>query len=168
MISRTHRFATGLAAAAAAMAFALSIGHAQSRPLPTCDPDNGGLTLPPGFCALVIANDNPTARHLVVAANGDVYVALRGGGQRGGAQVPGGVMALRDKDGDGRLETREHFGSGSVTGIALRNGYLYLAKFNTVEMRTSSDRSRKTARGSRPACVRCPPSRGTTKRSTLR
>ncbi len=133
MISSIHRYATGLAAAGAAMALALSISHAQSRPLPTCDPDNGGLTLPAGFCALVVASDNPTARHLVVAANGDVYVALRGGGQRGGAQVPGGVMALRDKDGDGRLETREHFGSGSVTGIALRNGYLYLAKFNTVE-----------------------------------
>jgi glucose/arabinose dehydrogenase len=108
------------------LASALMISHAQSRSLPNCDPGNGGLRLPAGFCALVVATDNPTPRHLVVAPNGDVYVGLRGGGQRGGAQVPGGIMALRDTDGDGRLETREHFGSGSVTGVALRNGYLPL------------------------------------------
>jgi glucose/arabinose dehydrogenase len=134
MISPIYRFAVGLTCAGAALlASALTISHAQTRSSPGCDPDNGGLKLPAGFCALVVATDNPTARHLVVAPNGDVYVGLQGGGQRGGAQVPGGVMALRDKDGDGRLETREHFGSGSVTGVALRNGYLYVAKVNSVE-----------------------------------
>ena len=43
------------------------------------------------------------------------------------------MVALRDKDGDGKLETKETFGTGSITGIALRNGYLYVAKFNSVE-----------------------------------
>ena len=99
MTSPTYRFAAGLVLAGALIqASALTISHAQSRSLPTCDPDNGGLKLPAGFCALVVATDNPTARHLVVAPNGDVYVGLQGGGQRGGAQVPGGVMALRDKE----------------------------------------------------------------------
>jgi glucose/arabinose dehydrogenase len=95
---------------------------------PACDPDNGGLKLPAGFCAAVVADGNPSARHLVVAANGDVYVALQG--TRGSG---GGVVGLRDKDGDGKLETKEAFGTGSITGIGLRNGYLYVAKFNSVE-----------------------------------
>jgi glucose/arabinose dehydrogenase len=93
---------------------------------PKCDADNGGLKLPAGFCALVAADGVGTARHLAVAANGDVYVSLRG-------QMPGGVVALRDADGDGRFETKEPFGTGSTTGIALRNGYLYIATLTTVE-----------------------------------
>jgi glucose/arabinose dehydrogenase len=95
---------------------------------PACDSDNGGITLPPGFCALVAADAVGHARHLVVAPNGDVYVALQGGG---GAD--GGVMALRDANGDGRFEIQQKFGDGSVTGIALHNGYLYVAKLESVE-----------------------------------
>ena len=93
---------------------------------PTCDPDNGGLTLPPGFCALVVADGLGTARHLAVASNGDVYVALRAGGT-GPSASRGGIVALRDADGDGRFEVKEPFGSDSTTGIALRNGLLYVA-----------------------------------------
>ena len=93
---------------------------------PTCDTDNGGLTLPQGFCAEVVANDLGTARHLAVAANGDLYVALQGEGEKGG------VVALRDTNGDGKFDQKEHFGSGSLTGIALHNGYLYVAGRNTV------------------------------------
>ena len=44
---------------------------------PACDPDNAGLTLPSGFCASLVADGLGTARHLVAAPNGDVYVALR-------------------------------------------------------------------------------------------
>jgi glucose/arabinose dehydrogenase len=36
-------------------------------------------------------------------------------------------VALRDKDGDGKFETKEQIGEGSSTGVALRNGYLYVA-----------------------------------------
>ncbi|HEV2200813.1 MAG TPA: hypothetical protein VGR73_13415 [Bryobacteraceae bacterium] len=89
---------------------------------PVCDPNNGGLTLPRGFCALVAADGLGTARHLVVAPNGDVFVALQ----------DGGVAALRDNNGDGKFEVKEHFGEDSFTGIALRNGYLYVAGRNTV------------------------------------
>jgi glucose/arabinose dehydrogenase len=88
-----------------------------------CDPDNGGLTLPPGFCALVVANSLGEARHATVAPNGDLYVAL----------MNGGVAALHDANGDGRFEVVEKFGEGSATGIELRNGYLWLAKMNSVE-----------------------------------
>jgi glucose/arabinose dehydrogenase len=90
-----------------------------------CDPGNGGITLPAGFCAIVVADNLGAARHLTVAANGDVYVALQEG--------PGGVVGLHDGNGDGKFEIKESFGSGSVTGIALHNGYLYLGKLNSVE-----------------------------------
>src|SRR6266567_4523926 len=79
----------------------------------TCDPGNGGITLPAGFCAIVAADNLGTARHLTVAANGDTYVALQA--------KPGGVVALRDTNGDGRFDMKESFGEGSITGIALRN-----------------------------------------------
>jgi glucose/arabinose dehydrogenase len=96
---------------------------------PACDPDNGGLTLPSGFCAMVVADNLGAARHLAVAPNGDVYVALqRGPGASGPGQgSPGGVVALHDGDGDGRFEVKEMIESTSTTGVALRNGYLYVA-----------------------------------------
>jgi len=94
---------------------------------PACDPGNGGITLPEGFCALVAIEETGTARHLAVAPNGDVFVALQGRGEKGG------VMALRDTNGDGKFDQKEHFGDKSVTGIALRNGYLYIATPTSVE-----------------------------------
>jgi glucose/arabinose dehydrogenase len=100
---------------------------------PKCDADNGGIKLPDGFCAVVAAQNIGPARHLTVAPDGDVFVSLETSGGRGAPQTGGGVVALRDADGDGRLETKEQFGQGSITGIALRNGYLYVAKFNSVE-----------------------------------
>ncbi len=116
------RYAAALpAAAAAALLASLATGRAQS-PI-KCDPDNGGLKLPAGFCAVLAGESAPSARHLAVAPNGDVFVALK----------RSGIVALRDRDGDGRFDARETFGSGDLTGIALHNGYLYVAGFNTVE-----------------------------------
>ena len=40
--------------------------------------DNGGLNLPNGFCAIVVAEGLPGPRHMVVAPNGDLFVALVG------------------------------------------------------------------------------------------
>ena len=105
--------------------FAASVTLASA---PVCDPDNGGITLPAGFCALVAADGLGHARHLVVAPNGDVYVALQGDRTGGG-----GIVALRDTKGDGHFDMKEPFGEGSSTGIALHNGYLYVAKTQSVE-----------------------------------
>ncbi|MGH7586313.1 MAG: PQQ-dependent sugar dehydrogenase, partial [Gemmatimonadales bacterium] len=84
-----------------------------------CDPDNGGLTLPDGFCAVVVAKGIGNARHLAVASNGDVFVATSG--------ESGGVMALRDTTGDGRADVTRKFGPGGGNGIALDGGYLWFA-----------------------------------------
>src|SRR5215475_13398976 len=112
-------------AAAMAVAVVMSV---RAAGLPACDPDNGGLKLPQGFCALVAADNLGPARHLTVASNGDVYVSLRTG--RGGASP---LVALRDADGDGRFEVKEGFGARGGTGIAIRNGYLYVASPTSVD-----------------------------------
>ncbi|MGH9347432.1 MAG: PQQ-dependent sugar dehydrogenase [Vicinamibacterales bacterium] len=94
----------------------------QRRPL--CDPDNGGITLPAGFCAAVVADNVGTARHIALSPRGDLYVMQRS--VRAGLP-PGDVIALRDDDGDGRFERQERFGAGLAgTAIAWRDPYLYI------------------------------------------
>jgi len=88
-----------------------------------CDPDNGGLTLPAGFCALVVAKDVGRARHMAVRPNGDLYVAVDNGP---GAAI-GHILALRDTDGDGRPDMRQEFGDIGGNGIAWGEGQLYFA-----------------------------------------
>lgn len=44
--------------------------------LPSPDPDNGGLFLPDGFEALVVADSVGRARHLAINDNGDIYIKL--------------------------------------------------------------------------------------------
>jgi len=70
---------------------------------PACDKDNGGLTLPAGLCALVVAGQLGSVRHLVVRDHGDIYLMLLQGRH--------GVMGLRDENGDGRMGRRVSFGS---------------------------------------------------------
>src|SRR6478609_6049623 len=107
---------------AAAIAATLSTAINGIAPVPACDPDNGGLKLPAGFCALVVADNLGAARHLAVAPNGDLFVALEDSRGR-----TGGVVALHDKDGDGHMDQTERFGPGGGTGIALRKDFLYFA-----------------------------------------
>src|SRR5438093_4404282 len=120
-LEQMRRIVSTVSAAAIAAVILSLVGRAAGTP--ACDADNGGIKLPQGFCAAVVADNVGPARHLVVAPNGDVFVSLETG--RGG--TGGGVVALRDADGDGKLETKEPFGQGSATGIGLRNGYLYYA-----------------------------------------
>lgn len=75
--------------------------------------------MPRGFCAILVAEGLGSPRYIAVAANGDVFAALRSGG----------VMALRDADGDGRAEIQQRFGpAGRVDGIILADGFLYVAE----------------------------------------
>ena len=90
-----------------------------------CDPQNGGLRLPPGFCARLFADSLPTPRHLDVAPNGDVVVGLAGRG-RDSTRVAGGVMVLRDSDGDGRADRRARTtGDFRASSVKLVGNTLY-------------------------------------------
>jgi glucose/arabinose dehydrogenase len=98
-----------------------------------CAGDNGGITLPPGFCATVFADHIGHARHLVVAPNGVVYVNTWSGSYYGNDTPPAGgfLIALQDTTGDGRADVNVRFGdssedgAGGGTGIALYDGALY-------------------------------------------
>src|SRR3954471_4601757 len=92
-------------------------GHA-----PACDPGNGGIDLPSGFCATVFADSLPSPRHMYVMPNGDVFVSLIG--KRGGGA--GGVILLRDKDHDGRSDSQSDFVRGFRSSeVSVFDGHLY-------------------------------------------
>ncbi|MGZ8457449.1 MAG: PQQ-dependent sugar dehydrogenase [Gemmatirosa sp.] len=103
---------------------------------PACAPDNGGITLPAGFCATVFFDSVGGARHVAVAPNGDVFVALQTAGRRGAdesGQTPSGtIVALRDTNGDGRADTHERFGDRGGSGIALAPGWVYADQGATI------------------------------------
>src|SRR5438093_11202039 len=98
-----------------------------------CADDNGGITLPAGFCATVFADNIGHARHLVVAPNGVVYVNTWSGRYYGNDTPPAGgfLVGLQDSKGEGRADFQIRFGdsvqtgSAGGTGIALYRGALF-------------------------------------------
>jgi len=96
---------------------------------PSCPGDNAGLTLPAGFCATVFADSIGGARHVAVASNGDVYVAIQPMGAAPGRPAPppsAAFAALRDTNHDGRADIVMRIGKGGNTGIGLHNGFVYV------------------------------------------
>jgi len=86
--------------------------------------NNGGLFLPDGFGAVVVADSIGPSRHIAVKENGDIYVKLKIT-----SDEPGSV-ALRDEDGDGKADIIQPFGKYVNDGIfatsmRIHNGYLY-------------------------------------------
>ncbi len=135
--STTRRAAGGEVDRAAAPATAAPGGAAPATAAkPACAPDDGGITLPDGFCATVFADSVGGARHVAVAPNGDVFVALQSPQRRGanesGRTPAGGILALRDQDGDGRADVRETFGGTGGSGIALAPGWVYADQGTTI------------------------------------
>ena len=94
--------------------------------IPKPDLNNGGLYLPDGFGALVVADSVGSCRHLAVNDNGDIYVKLRL------ATGDAGNVALRDTNGDGKADIIKRFGDypndGTfATEMRVHNGYLYFS-----------------------------------------
>lgn len=85
-----------------------------------CAPDNAGLKLPAGFCAQIVADSVGTIRHLTIAPNGDMYGAVRSTNTQ-----RGGIVGLRDANGDGVAETVKRFGTLAGSEVVFHNGYLY-------------------------------------------
>ena len=90
------------------------------------DEDNGGLFLPDGFGALVVADSVGPSRHLAVNDNGDIYVKLRV------ATGNNGNIALRDTNNDGKADVFLRFGDYPNDGkfgteMRIHNGYLYFS-----------------------------------------
>jgi glucose/arabinose dehydrogenase/mono/diheme cytochrome c family protein len=126
---------------AAAVLVALAAPAAAQDAKPRCDPGNGGITLSPGFCATVFADNIGHARHMAVAPDGTVYVNTWSGRYYGYDRPPPGgfLVALQDAAGSGHADKIVRFGSsienGSAggTGIALYNGALYVEADDRIE-----------------------------------
>lgn len=102
----------------------------QPNQLPPGDPDNGGLYLPDGFEAVVVADSVGRARHLAVSNNGDIYVKLR-------VPQPKGIVAMRDTDNDGKADSIVVFGDypdeGNYgTAMRIYNDHLYFSTAGVV------------------------------------
>ena len=134
------KFLTGGVAAAAALGLAIAIqgsapdGRAAAAGSGTCPGDNGGITLPAGFCATVFADNLGNVRHIAVAADGTVYANSWNGSSyfRNGVPPPDGfLIALKDTDHDGKADKVARFGttpaqgSKGGTGIGLYKGFVY-------------------------------------------
>jgi glucose/arabinose dehydrogenase len=101
-----------------------SSGHRRGKV--QCDADNGGITLPAGFCAVVVADNLGQARHLAVTPNGDVYVAIN---QTPSSAPAFGIVALRDVNGDGKADVIRGFNPGrGGSGIAWSDGRLFFGE----------------------------------------
>jgi len=85
-----------------------------------CDPDNGGLILPDGFCALIVADHISFLRHITVTRNGDIY-----GSRRNRRLDLGGLVGIRDLDADGKADIVQEFADEPGLGIEIHDGFLY-------------------------------------------
>jgi glucose/arabinose dehydrogenase len=112
-----------LALAPLALLVAIPISRFSPPASSKCDTDNGGLVLPEGFCATLVASQLGPVRQLAVRRNGDLYAALSG---KPGDNT-GGVLAFRDADADGKPDERASFGPGGGNDVKLRGDYLYFA-----------------------------------------
>jgi glucose/arabinose dehydrogenase/cytochrome c553 len=122
---------------AVALLFAGPSANAQPGPqggsANACPGDNGGLTLSPGFCATVFADNIGHVRHMVVAPNGALYVNTWSGRYFHNDTPPAGgfLVALKDTTGDGKASDIQRFGDGvpqgsaGGSGIGLYDGALY-------------------------------------------
>jgi glucose/arabinose dehydrogenase len=100
--------------------FIFSCNHKQEKHSTLiADTENGGLTLPEGFSALVVSEGVGRGRHIAVNTNGDIYVSLSQQAENKG------IACLRDTDSDGKADLVEYTGEHLGTGIKLHKGYLY-------------------------------------------
>ena len=125
----------GKAADAATVAKAAGAGAAGAAAAnDNCASHDTGLKLAPGFCASIFADKIGHARHMAVSPEGVVYVNTWSGRYYASDKSPpvgGFLVALQDKNGDGKAEVVERFGEtvatggAGGTGIALYKGSVY-------------------------------------------
>ena len=122
-----------LAASAPASFAQSSQNAAATKGTDACAADNGGITLSPGFCASVFADNLGHARQMAFGPNGVLYVNTWSGAYYHNDKVPAGgfLIALKDSKGDGHADRVERFGltqaqgSAGGTGIRVYKGALY-------------------------------------------
>src|ERR1700722_2775932 len=133
MSLRKSLFAASALLACGARIAVASLSHAQTQAGAACAEDNGGIKLPPGFCATVFADHLGHPRHLAVAPDGTVYANTWSGRYYHNDTPPAGgfLVSMRDSNGSGHADSAVRFGPTAEdgnhggTGIAVYNGYVY-------------------------------------------
>lgn len=97
--------------------------------LSRCDRQVDGLTIARGYCVETFAEGIGAARHITTDGRGNVFVILQA--QRKGTP-PGGIVALRDSNADGRADYEQRFGSIYGSDIKWHQGFLFAASEDTV------------------------------------
>ena len=97
--------------------------------------DTAGLSLPPGFCATVFADNLGHVRHMTVRSDGVLYANTWSGKYFANSPPPPGgfFLALKDGDHDGKAESVTRFGPSpggadkamGGSGVALYKGRIY-------------------------------------------
>ncbi len=98
-----------------------------------CQNQDTGITLSPGFCATVFADNLGHVRHLAVSSDNVVYANTWSGRYYHNDTPPAGgfLIALKDTTGSGKADVIQRFGpdksagAAGGTGIALYNGAIY-------------------------------------------
>jgi len=99
--------------------------------------DDAPITLPQGFKSVVVTSGLGKARHLVVAASGDIFVKLEK------LKDGKGIIRLHDANGDGKADNISGFGNYAGTGITIKNGYLYASSDKEVYRYTINEKDGK-------------------------
>jgi len=87
----------------------------------SAQPRLGEIKLPPGFSIDVYADELPNARSMALGDKGTLFV---------GTRTAGVVYAVRDRNGDGRIDERYTIARhlNMPNGVAFRDGALYVAE----------------------------------------
>ena len=152
------RIAGAMAAVVASTGLLLIAQTRDAARLPACDPDNGGITLPSGFCALVAADNLGIGRQMAVAANGDLFVAI--------AQCRRRTRPARSSRCGIRTATASSTSANSSRPKAapasrLRPGYVYLGQDTNGRSLSEKRRRAESVRAGGNRSRRCPISRDT-------
>jgi glucose/arabinose dehydrogenase/mono/diheme cytochrome c family protein len=117
-----------LAAISACIVSALAVTTpvAQAAAL-DCPVKETGITLSPGFCATIFADNLGHVRHITVAPDGTVYVNTWSGVYYANDAVPTGgfLVALRDTAKTGKADKVERFGESQAEGGAGGTGIAF-------------------------------------------
>ena len=102
------------------------LASAAAQPV-ACPGDDPGITLAPGFCATIFADNIGHVRHMSVAPNGVLYANTWSGRYFRYDTPPAGgfVLALKDSKGTGKADIVERFGDGVPQGSAGGSGVAF-------------------------------------------
>jgi glucose/arabinose dehydrogenase/mono/diheme cytochrome c family protein len=130
--SSNARVRANLASAATGLfLMALAVPHGAAAA--ECQNQDTGITLSPGFCATIFADNLGHVRHLAVSSDNVVYAnSWSGRYYHNDTPSAGGfLLALKDTTGSGKADVIKRFGPDQAegaaggTGIALYNGGVY-------------------------------------------